>query len=408
MATKKWRGGAAAVGQVTRITFSAYTTGVTYTVTINGKSISYTAIASTIGDVAGGLVTAWQSTTEPEFSEVTPSSSSGLLLTAVTLGVPFTVTASATGGVTSTITAVTAPTGPNHFDNAVNWEGGSLPSGGDDLVFEQSTYDVLYGLVSTTNFASLTFDSTFTGAVGLPTQNARGYREYRSRFLKLGDGSSAYVVTIGLGSGRQATRLLLDVFGTDAAIQIYGSGNSGADELPIVIKNTGSASTLDLFGGSVKLDADSSATFAAIRVTPGSSFQTKLVTGALVACGAVTASGGEVELQGNSTSLTASNRAIVRTVLAALCPTVTVGDGARVNWGSSEGISTKANVQTQGTLDFSGSADPKTVAACDVFPGGMLMDPLGVVTFTAAIAIKGCKIGDVTLDLGRNRNVQVS
>lgn len=408
MAIKKWRGGAAAVGQVTRITFSAYTIGVTYSVTINGKSVSYTALAATIGDVAAGLVAAWQSTTEPEFGEVTPSSSSGLLLTAISLGVPFTVTASATGGVTSTITTVTAPTGPNWFNNAQNWEGGSLPSAADDLVFEMSAVDVLYGLVDATNYASLTFDSTFTGAVGLPATNARGYREYRSRFLKLGDGSSAYAITAGLGSGRQATRLLVDVFGTDAAIQVYGSGNYGGDELPIVFKNMGSASTLDQFGGSIKLDADSSATLAAVRVTPSSNTQTRLVAGALVACGAMTVAGGDVELQGSATSLTASNRATVRTVLAATCPTVTVGDGARVLWGSSDGISTKANVQSQGTLDFGGSGDPKTVAACDLFSGGALLDPLGAVTFTNPIAIKGCKLSDTTLDLGRNRNVQVS
>lgn len=408
MAVKKWRGGAAAVGQVTRITWSAYTSGVTYTVTINGKSISYTASASTIANVSDGLVAAWLATTEPEFGEATPTSSSGLLLTAITLGVPFTVTGSATGGVTITVTAVTAPTGPNWFDNAQNWDGGSLPSAGDDLVFEMSAVDVLYGLVNTDNYDSLTFDSTYTGAVGLPATNTRNYREYRSRFLKLGDGTSAYAVTVGLGSGRQATRLLLDIFDTDATVQIYGSGNFGGDELPIVLKNAGSASTLDMFGGSVKLDADTSATFAAVRVTPGPNSQTKLVSGPLVANGAVTVAGGDVELQGNSTSLVASNRANVRTVLAALCPTVTVGDGARVNWGSSEGISTKANVQNQGTLDFSGSADPKTVADCDVYPGGSLLDPLGVVTFTNPIAVKGCKIGDVTLDLGRNRNVQVS
>lgn len=408
MAVKKWRGGAAAVGQATRITFSAYTIGVVYTVTINGKSLSFTATAGTSANVSDGLVAAWQATTEPEFSEVTPSTSSGLLLTAITLGVPFTVTASATGGVTATVAEVTAPTGPNWFDNAQNWEGGSLPSAGDALVFELSSVDVLYGLVSTTNFASLTFDSTFTGAVGLPATNSRGYREYRSRFLKLGDGTSAYAVVIGLGNGRQATRILLDAFDTDAAIQVYGSGNAGADELPIVIKNAGSASTLDQFGGSVKLDADSSATFAAIRVTPGSNSQSRLVSGPLVANGAVTAAGGDIELQGNSTSITASNRANVRTVLAALCPTVTVGDGARVNWGSSENITTKAVIQSQGTLDFSGSADPKTVAACDIYPGGSLLDPVGVVTFTAGIAVKGSKLSDVVLDLGRNRTVNVS
>lgn len=408
MAVKKWRGGAAAVGQVTRITFSAYTSGQTYTVTINGKSLSFLATASTITNVVDGLIAAWQATTEPEFSEATPSSSSGLLLTAISLGVPFTVTASATGGITATVAVVTAPTGPNWFDNAQNWEGGSLPVAADDLVFEMSNVDVLHGLVNTTNFASLTFDSTFTGAVGLPATNPRGYREYRSRFLKLGDGTSAYAVTIGIGQGRQATRLLLDVFGTNATIQVYGSGNSGGDELPIVLKNTGASSTLDMFGGTVKLDADSSATLASVRVTPASNNQTRLVAGRLVACGAVTVAGGDVELQGSATSLTASNRAVVRAVLAATCPTVTVGDGARVVWGSSEGISTKANIQSQGTLDFSASADPKVVTNCDLFAGGALLDPLGAVTFTNPIGIKGCKIQDTTLDLGRNRNVQVS
>ena len=96
MATKTWVGGAASINQVTRITWDAYTSGVTYIVTCNGKNVEFLATASTEDNVVDGLVTAIGATTEPEFAEFAASNATadGLTLTGNTGGYPFTVTAS--------------------------------------------------------------------------------------------------------------------------------------------------------------------------------------------------------------------------------------------------------------------------------------------------------------------------
>lgn len=97
MATKIFRGDAPAVAQVTHITPTAVEIGDIFTLTINQKSISYTAAAATVGDVVAGLVAAWNASTIPEFAEITASAGSGyVILTADTPGKPFTVTASTT------------------------------------------------------------------------------------------------------------------------------------------------------------------------------------------------------------------------------------------------------------------------------------------------------------------------
>ncbi len=409
MALKKWRGGAASVIQITTITFSAYTSGQTYTVTINGKSITYLASASTIANVIEGLVTAWESTVEPEFSEATASSNSGLVLTANTAGIPFVVSASATGGITATVTATRAATGPNHFDNAQNWVGGSLPSAGDDLLFTSGEFDVLYGIESTTNFGDITIDSTFTGAVGLPATNSNGYREYRPRFLKLGDGTSAFAVVIGLGDGRKPTRVLIDANAATVYGSIYGTGTGDNDEAAVVIKNTDATSEIDVYSGLVTIDADSSGALAALRITPADGGGTvDVMVNTTVAAGAVVVAGGSLQLRGSATSLDVSNSGRVTTVLEAACPTVTVADGGIVEWGSSQGITTKANVQNRGTLNLAFNGEEKTVAAADLYAGGALLDPLACASFTSGIAIKGCKLADVTLDVGRNQVISTS
>lgn len=410
MATKYWRGGAAGVAQITTVTFSAYTSGQTYSVIINGKTLSYVAAASTITDVVNGLLAAWQATTEPEFAEATPSNSSGLRLVGVTLGKPFTVTASATTG-SATVTTSTAATGPNHFNQANNWVGGVVPAGSDLIVFENGSIDCLYEIESATNYGNMTIDSTYTGSIGLPATNSGGYREYRPRFLKLGDGTTGYALTIGLGSGRQPTRVLIDANQGDITASIYGSGANSGTELPIVIKNHGSASTLDLYGGQVQIDADSTGALSATRVTPNPNTQgapAKLVCGPLVACGAVVVSGGDVEIRGTTTSLVASLSAVVKFVLAATCPTLTVSSGARVLWSSTAGITTKLFAQSRGTIDFSLNGAAKTVAATDVYADAQILDPLGVITWTGGMALKGCRVDQVTIDVGVGRTLSIS
>lgn len=410
MAVVKWKGGAQAVAQVTTITFSAYTSGQTYTVVINGKSVSYTAAASTAADVSSGLQAAIAASGGAEFSTMTASGTTSLILTSNNPGEPTTITASATGGITATVTATTAATGPNHFNNANNWIGGALPSAGDDLVFEDSSYGVLYALEDTTNYGDITIDSTFTGEIGLPVQNAAGYREYRPRFLKLGDGTSSYALTVGLGTGRQPPRVFIDANAADVAAKIYNSGQGISDEMPVIIRNTGGASTLDVYSGKVHVDADSSGSLTTLRITPadGGTNNVYVLIDETVAAGAIIQTGGTLEVRGSASSIDASNNAQARFVLAAACPVIVVATGGTVYWESTAGVTTSINVHAGGSIDFARNVSTKTVAAAVLYAGGTIKDPSGIVTWTTGVDLLGCSIQDVTLDLGRSRTITPS
>jgi trimeric autotransporter adhesin len=101
MAIKIWRGDAPAVAQVVRITPANVLIGDTFSVTINGKSVTVTATASTAANVVDKLVAAIGATEIAEFSElIATNEANTLLLTAAEPGVPFTVTASAVNGST--------------------------------------------------------------------------------------------------------------------------------------------------------------------------------------------------------------------------------------------------------------------------------------------------------------------
>lgn len=407
MATKTWRGGAAAVAQVTTITYSAYTSGQTYTITCNQKSLSFTATASTLANVIDGLVALLEAATDAEWVEVSAVNSSGLVLTAVTAGKPFTITSTATGAITATVTETTAATGPNHFDEGANWEGGTAPVAADDLVFADSSYSVMYGIVDTgNNYGDITVDSTFTGEIGLPADNPGGYREYRPRFLKLGDGSGAFAVTIGQGQGGQSSRILIDANAGTVTGAIYNTGNGLSNDIAVVIKNGDSSSEYDIYGGSVHLDCDTSASMAALRITPDNGSAAVLCDQG-VACGAVTIAGGQLEIRGSATSITASAGAQVTVSNSAACGTVSVSDGANVRWNSTGNISTALFSYNRGLITFAGNSDSKTVAAATIYSGGSILDPHGCVTWSAGVVMTSTTLEEVTLNLGRGKTVSV-
>lgn len=406
MAIKVWRGAALDVAQVTTITFSSYVSTYVYTVTINGKDVSYIATAATIGDIVDGLIAAIQASPEPEFGEITATSDSGLILTSVNLGQPFTVSASATIG-SATVTETVAATGKNFFDNADNWEGGVAPVAADDLVFKNNDVSVLYGLEDTTNYTSITFDSTYTGQVGLPAESSASYREYRPRFLKLGDGTSAFAITIGQGNGGQSSRIFID--GNDASldVSVYATGNSTDEAYPLVIKNFDIVSEMNVFGGSIQLDADTSASLAKLNITPHDQRQVDVQALENVACGVVIQSGGSLAVRGGADSIDASDGAQAYFSGSATCPTIRVATGARVIWASSAGITTDVFVYNGGTIDFSQNADPKTVADAAIYQDGTWLDPLGVVTLGDGLEIAGAKLSDVQVDIGRDKKIAV-
>lgn len=408
MALVDWIGAALAVAQVTRITYSAYTAGQTYTLTINGKSVSYVAAASTSADVFAGLVAAWNATLIAEFREATASVSSGVLLTANVAGVPFTVTATATGGITSTITTITACTGPNFFSNGQNWQGGAVPSASDQLRFRNGNVSLLYDIVSTTNYSDIFIEASYTGAIGLPAVNALGYREYRPRFLKLGTGAHSYILRIGAGQGQQPARVLLDANAATVFAQVYGSSQLTDGERPIVIKNTDASSTFEFYAGFVTVDADSSGAAATFKVIANqqSGAQCNVLATEQVACGVVTTSGGELEIRGSATSLDANLGSRVSIAGSATCPTVVAASGATVYWDSTAGVTTNAIARPGGTIDFGRNAAPKTVANATCHKDGKFLDPLGILTLTNGVILSGCTVQECIVDIGRNRTLK--
>lgn len=110
--TRLWRGDAPAVAQVVTVTPGVVSDGDSFTLTINGKEISFTATASTADNVVDGLIAAITASDSPELSDFSTENTDGVLtLTASEAGTPFTVTAGAASGdgsvaIASTQTAV--------------------------------------------------------------------------------------------------------------------------------------------------------------------------------------------------------------------------------------------------------------------------------------------------------------
>ena len=99
MTKKLWRGDAPEVAQVTRITPVNVQIGNQFSVLINGKPITVTAVTASASAVCTLLAAAIAASPSPEFGEFDAVVDGGsLVLTAATAGVPFTVTAGAGNG----------------------------------------------------------------------------------------------------------------------------------------------------------------------------------------------------------------------------------------------------------------------------------------------------------------------
>ena len=409
MATKYWIGRAASVAQITKVVFSSIVSTNTYSVTINGKTVSAVAASTSLGDLIDALVNAWNSSAEPEHREMVAArredpTLSGLQLTAINSGVPCTVTASATTG-TATVTQPTAASGPNFWNVAGNWQGGSLPSAADDIIVRDSDVSILYGLADTNNYASLTIDATFTGQVGLPDRNASGYPEYRTTLLTLGTGS-AIAINLGYGVGAFTSRCRIDVQSSNVTYTLSGSGTNSTQAYAFELRNPGSGSTVRVYAGSLAISSSSSGNVSTLDVIKGTtqgvsaSSNVAVNVQSTITVGTIEVYGANLLLEGPTTTLIAREQARVTVAKAATAATVKVSSQALVNWDSSGGITTKLHVEQQGTIDFGRVGTSKTIAACDMFASGTLLDPLDNCTFTAGVVLQACRIADVSLDLG--------
>jgi hypothetical protein len=409
MATNRWRGDAPAVAQVNTITPASVTVGNVFTLTINGKSLSFTATAATIANVTAGLAAAVAASSIAEFQELDAAdNTTNLTLTARTPGVPFTQTSNSATGTgsaghsLSTSTSV-ANSGPNCWGIAGNWSLGAIPVDGDDVYLEESAVDILYNLnQSSVDLVSLNVAASYTGRLGLPAVNDSGsYFEYRTRHLTL----TADTVNIGYGEGSGSGRVLLSLGANATTILVTKTGSPESQSLPAVgIAGSGSTYTLTVLDGSVGVGIELGQTATLDTVTLSGAAVVTLGVGCTVAT--VRQAGGTLTLHAAVTTLNVDGAGSTTYVMAGAVGALNI-DGGTV-WYRSTGPITTLKVGTAATINFTLDVRSRTVTNCTIEAGGAIVDTAKTVTWTNGISLNRCSLAEVALDLGTHFTVLVS
>jgi hypothetical protein len=386
MATVIWRGDAQAVAQVVTVAILIADPLTTFKVTINGKTVSALGVGVSTANTAAALQAALAASTLAEFLEITWTvNASTITGTAVTKGLPFTATSSASGGAGTigAVTVATASAGPNDWSTPGNWSAGAVPVNGDDVVLQNSTVDILYGLdQSAVTLATMTRYMSYTGKIGLPqyTTGTSSYYEYRPRYLKIG----ATATTLGRGDGSGGGRCQIDFGAVATTCNVEGAGPGADSGLPaITLNGSNAANVLNITQGSIGLaiDAGATAQFPVIRIGSELSPATDVTFTAGAGCtlGAITQSGGVATVASNVTTWTKTAGASVN--LAGTIGTITA-DGGTHYW-QSNGAITTALFRGDGTaLDCSRDIRARTLTNATFTGGGFYVDPLKTITFT--------------------------
>jgi hypothetical protein len=414
MSTILWRGDAAAVAQINTLTVGAVSSGIAYSITINGKTISFAAGGSdTATTVAAALFALLTAAGAPaEFKEMTwTNPSPGVIVaTAIYPGTPFTLAAAATSSGTFTgSTPTTASSGPADASVAANYSTGALPAGGDDLVFSNSGNSCVFGLsaLAGITLSSLSIDQSFSGKIGLARNNPAGYVEYRPQYLGVG----ATTLTIGNGPGNGSGRIKIDSGSVATTVNVFNSGQPAETGIKSILwRGTNSANVVNISKGSFAagyLEGDS-ATVATLRqgYQTNQNGDTDVLLGPGCTLATIVKTGGNLTVNSSFSTLTQGpGKAGTTSIIGGTPGTLVVTGGALVY--RTAGNYTAIAVGVKGIVDFSQDPRARTGTNTTVNSGGTLLDPGQSVTFTNPIALS-CPLADVTLDLGAAFNLQRS
>lgn len=392
MATLRSLGRAAAVAQVDTLTAGGtIETDDLFKSTIGSKTLSVTGGSATAATVATTFAAAWNASTLLEFAEATAAATSGgaLTLTGDTAGVPFTETASTTeanGGAADAQTfsksATTACTGPNFFDNATNYDGGTVPTTADSLYVDNTDIPILYGL---TTQAAETLAGMYIGSnvgrnfrIGLPKYNPAGYPEYRSEYLTIG----ITELIIGLGTGNGIGGCKINLGSVQSAITILNTGSSVENGLEsVLLLGTHASNTLEIQAGNAAV-AGYGGEVSTLLTVRNSGGTLRLGKGCTLTT--VNQSAGFTSLASNLTTLTMAGG----TVQIDLSATLTTGtiNGGTLKYNSS-GTITTLTINGSGVLDLSGDISPVTVTNITLNGNGRIIDPFKRLTTTNGVLI---------------------
>ena len=421
MPTAYWSPNQAAIAQVVTYTFTAPNSiGNTYVATINGKSVTYSSVASdTAALVATGLFDLLNITTgiAAEFTEITFANavSGKVTATAKTAGTPFAnVPGTSAGLVLSTgnglaggITTAntTANASPSDVNDKQNWLRvtppapgvRALPINGDDVVVANTATSMLWNLdqLVAVQFETYTRWQSFTGTVGLTENNPGGYDEWRATYFKfIGPQGSVpaggLVMILGHGAGSGPTRERYNTGSQPTTLTILAAG-SAVDEYGVRFLGVHTANTFTLLGGvslGVAILDCETANLSSSKIDGSAT----LGIGSGVtwtAASTLTMFGGSATLEAAPATLALNNGAQVTIIKDALTwTTITARGGSSQTW-LAGGTITTLTLETSSTLDKSLDLRALTITNSTIDGDTCSVnDPLNAITWTNATSVK--------------------
>lgn len=399
MSTKVFTGQGIDRAQVNTLTPTVISAGSgSFTVTIDlNTAVFLSTSADVLATVCAGIVAAVNSSTAPQFQEVTASTDDVLVyLTANTPGNPFTQTSSATGtSAALTTSTTTANKSVSDLSDATNFAGGVALANGDDLVVENTDKSILCGLdQSAVSLNSATFRETFTGTVGLPTENPNGYIDYRTTVLTF---AAITTLKITHNSGDAAQRFRITVGANNCALTINGPLDNSSQNYGVVEWNGGSAThTVAVNNGSVAIAPDTS---GSVTVSSLKAVDSAVLTGPNATVTTATLDGACSALFGKSPATLTMNGASTAQVQSGAGTTIDVDRGSMIWQG---GAITTLTVGSTASMSFDEDRAAVTVTNCTIQYASSLFDNNKRVTWSNGIVLNKCGIEDVTLQLGKS------
>lgn len=378
----------------------------TFTVTIGGEAISQ-AGDTDVATTAAALVALLNASTHPYFEAVTWTnpSAGNIVGTADTAGVPFVAALTVSGGGTGTVTdfsETTASSGPNDWSTAANWSGGSVPVNSDDVIIENSSVSIRWGLAqSAVTLDSLIIKKSFTGKIGLKEKV----------FATSADGETESAVDI------EYRDKYLNIKATDCQIGENLQSNTAAGSGLIKLDLDSTASTVTIFGSAsavetnkpaIQLLANNSSTKIYVRkatggvgIAVGAPFETSTISSVdigdeMTANGVQLGSGVTITSFSQKTGRSFIEAAATITTIDCLGGTLTLeGDYTvtTVNVGSggvlrdnhiktSGNAITTLNINRDGEVDTLGSSEPRTYATVNFNDGATLKADKSILTIS--------------------------
>lgn len=260
---------------------------------------------------------------------------------------------------------------------AANWSAAGVPANGDDVYLVETSQSVTAGFdQSAVALGSLNIAQSFTGSLG----DADDYLQIGASVVNLG-------YHHGPGDASGSPLLKLDLGATAAAIIIFNSGISAdSTKPPIRLKCNNAATTLEIRKGKAQLANETGETsvIGTINISYVNSItnDASMYIGSGVTLTTLTKKGGYSLLLCAAT--TVSNYAGSLLTEGSGAITTLNAKGGTV-YSNSSGTITNCNISENGTVDFTKSAQARTVTNCTVDDEAAVKADPNIITFTNGI-----------------------